>query len=146
MLARLAERFGTSIEGAPPGLTHALPSAATLAALPPSALDTIGIAREPARAIVSLARAVHDGTLSLEPMAPLDMTLDALRALPGFDEHAVQYVAMRAMAYRMRSRPTMRGCPRAPNAPCAIIRAACAAPWRAYAALHVWRLHGDVSR
>ena len=147
VLARLAERFGTSIEGAPPGLTHALPSAATLAALPPSALDTIGIAREPARAIVSLARAVHDGTLSLEPMAPLDMTLDALRALPGFDEHAVQYVAMRAMASEC-----------VPGRRCVAARAhrtrLCHhprrmrrwAPWRAYAALHVWRLHGDVSR
>ena len=128
VLARLAERFGTSIEGAPPGLTHALPSAATLAALPPSALDTIGIAREPARAIVSLARAVHDGTLSLEPMAPLDMTLDALRALPGFDEHAVQYVAMRAMvpAECVPGRRCVAA--RAHRArPCAIIRAACGA-------------------
>ncbi|RAE77861.1 adenosine deaminase, partial [Burkholderia multivorans] len=57
------------------------------------------VARDAAEAIVSLAQAVAEGTLALEPMAPLDATLAALRAMPGFDERAVQYVAMRAMAW-----------------------------------------------
>ncbi|MPV60692.1 adenosine deaminase [Burkholderia sp. HI2761] len=149
LLARLAKRFGTLVDGAPPGLTHALPCAATLATLPPSALETIGIERDTARAIVSLARAVDDGALALEPMAPLDATLAALRALPGFDERAVQYVAMRAMAWPnafpaddawLPARTEPAGLPSpAPHA-------ARWAPWRAYAALHVWRLHGDVLR
>ncbi|MDF3080589.1 DNA-3-methyladenine glycosylase 2 family protein [Burkholderia sola] len=150
LLARLAERFGTSVDGAPPGLAHALPCAATLAALPPSALETVGVERDTARAIVSVARAVDDGTLALEPMAPLDATLAALRALPGFDERAVQYVAMRAMAWPnafpaddawlpARTEPA-RGPSCAPHA------SARWAPWRAYAALHGWRLHGDVAR
>ncbi|WP_305790752.1 AlkA N-terminal domain-containing protein, partial [Burkholderia sp. E168m23] len=149
LLARIAERFGHSVDGAPPGLTHALPCAATLAALPPSALETIGIERDMAHAIVSLARAVDDGTLALEPMAPLDATLAALRALPGFDERAVQYVAMRAMAWPnafpaddalLPARPERTDRTRVPSsAP----HAARWAPWRAYAALHVWRLHGD---
>ncbi|WP_175840027.1 DNA-3-methyladenine glycosylase 2 family protein [Burkholderia contaminans] len=149
VLARIAERFGTAIEGAPPGLTHALPSAATLAALPPSALEAIGIARATARAIVSLARAVYDGTLSLEPMAPLDTTLDALRALPGFDEHAVQYVAMRAMAWPNAFPADDAWLPartERARVPSSAPHAARWAPWRAYAALHVWRLHGDVLR
>ncbi|WP_027782223.1 MULTISPECIES: DNA-3-methyladenine glycosylase 2 family protein [Burkholderia] len=149
LLARVAKRFGTPVDGAPPGLTHALPCAATLTTLPPSALETIGIERDTACAIVSLARAVDDGTLALEPMAPLDATLAALRALPGFDERAVQYVAMRAMAWPnafpaddawLPARTEPAGAP--PSAP----HAARWAPWRAYAALHVWRLHGDVLR
>ncbi|MCA8377920.1 helix-turn-helix domain-containing protein [Burkholderia cenocepacia] len=149
LLARIAERFGRSVDGAPPGLTHALPCAATLAALPPSALETIGIERDMAHAIVSLARAVDDGTLALEPMAPLDATLATLRALPGFDERAVQYVAMRAMAWPnafpaddalLPARAARTDRTRVPSsAP----HAARWAPWRAYAALHVWRLHGD---
>ncbi|MCA8020961.1 DNA-3-methyladenine glycosylase 2 family protein [Burkholderia metallica] len=149
VLARIAERFGTAAQGAPPGLTHALPCAATLAALPPAALETLGIARVAAAAIVSLARAVDDGTLALEPMAPLDATLAALRAMPGFDERAVQYVAMRAMAWPNAFPVDDAWLPaRAERArvPSSVPHAARWAPWRAYAALHVWRLHGDVVR
>ncbi|MGS0896798.1 DNA-3-methyladenine glycosylase 2 family protein [Burkholderia stagnalis] len=148
VLARLAECFGTRVDGAPPGLTHALPSAPTLAGLPPAALRETGMTRDAAQAIVALARAVADGALALEPMAPLDATLAALRALPGFDERAVQYVAMRAMAWpnafpaddallpACTGRPTPTLLSSAPHA-------TRWAPWRAYAALHVWRLHGD---
>ncbi|KAG8150135.1 DNA-3-methyladenine glycosylase 2 family protein [Burkholderia catarinensis] len=147
--ARIAARFGTSVEDAPPGLARALPSAATLAALPLAALEVLGIARETAQAIVSLARAVDDGTLALEPTAPLDATLAALRAMPGFDERAVQYVAMRAMAWpnafpaddALLPARTERA-----RMPSSAPHAARWAPWRAYAALHVWRLHGDVLR
>ncbi|WP_069704453.1 DNA-3-methyladenine glycosylase 2 family protein [Burkholderia seminalis] len=147
--ARLAERFGASVEGAPPGLAHALPCAATLAALPPAALETIGIPRETARAIVSLARAVDDGTLALEPMAPLDATLAALRAMPGFDERAVQYVAMRAMAWPNAFPSDDTWLParnERATLPSSAPHAARWAPWRAYAALHVWRLQGDAAR
>ncbi|WP_321783579.1 DNA-3-methyladenine glycosylase 2 family protein [Burkholderia pyrrocinia] len=153
--ARIAERFGTSLEGAPPGLTHALPCAATLAALPPAALEALGIARETAQAIVSLARAVADGTLALEPMAPLDATLAALRAMPGFGERAVQYVAMRAMAWPnafpaddawLSARTELTERTERTCTPSSAPHAARWAPWRAYAALHVWRLHGDTLR
>lgn len=150
MLARVAERFGTSLESAPPGLTHALPSAATLAAAPPAALETIGFSHEAALAIVSLARAVADGALALEPMAPLDATLvvlRAMRAMRGFDERAVQYVAMRAMAWPNAFPADDALLPaRADRArmPSSTPHAARWAPWRAYAALHVWRLHGEV--
>lgn len=153
-LARVAERFGMPIsaDGAPPGLTHALPAADTLADTPPAALEAIGVTRAAAHAIVSLARAVADGTLVLEPMAPLDATLAALRALPGFDERAVQYVAMRAMAWP-NAFPADEAwfARRAANAERPRIassepHAARWAPWRAYAALHVWRLQGEVLR
>ncbi|KAB0643175.1 bifunctional transcriptional activator/DNA repair enzyme AdaA [Burkholderia latens] len=154
VLARIAERFGTPVpaDHGPRGLTHALPSADTLAGVPPAALEAVGVARDAAHAIVSLARAVADGTLALEPMAPLDATLAALRALPGFDEREVQYVAMRAMAWpnafpaddawfarRAANAENARIASSAPHA-------ARWAPWRAYAALHVWRLHGEVLR
>lgn len=151
MLTRVAERFGTSVADAAPGLTHALPSAAILAAAPPAALEAIGVTREAARAIVSLARVVADGTLALEPMAPLDATLAALRALSGFDERAVQYVAMRAMAWP-NAFPAddawlaPRVAAERPRIASSAPDAARWAPWRAYAALHVWRLHGEASR
>ncbi|MFJ1211469.1 DNA-3-methyladenine glycosylase 2 family protein [Burkholderia pyrrocinia] len=155
VLSRIAERFGTKVEGAPPGLMHALPSAATLAALPPAALEALGIARETAQVIVSLAHAVADGMLALEPMAPLDATLAALRTMPGFDERAVQYVAMRAMAWPnafpaddalLPARTEHVEPAERTRMPSSAPHAARWAPWRAYAALHVWRLQGDVSR
>lgn len=155
VLARIAERFGTKVDSAPPGLMHALPSATMLAALPPAALEALGIARETAQAIMSLARAVADGMLALEPMAPLDATLAALRTMPGFDERAVQYVAMRAMAWPnafpaddalLPARTEHVEPAERTRMPSSAPHAARWAPWRAYAALHVWRLHGDVSR
>ncbi|HEF5785737.1 adenosine deaminase [Burkholderia multivorans] len=151
VLARLAAHFGPRLDGAPPTLAHAMPAAATLAALPAAALRSIGVARDAADAIVSLAQAVAEGTLALEPMAPLDATLAALRAMPGFDERAVQYVAMRAMAWPnafpaderlLLATPADDRPPVAPTLP----RTSRWAPWRAYAALHVWRLHGDALR
>jgi AraC family transcriptional regulator of adaptative response / DNA-3-methyladenine glycosylase II len=151
VLTRVAERFGTPVADAAPGLTHALPSAAILAVAPPVALEAIGVTREAARAIVSLARVVADGTLALEPMAPLDATLAALRALSGFDERAVQYVAMRAMAWP-NAFPAddawlaPRVAAERPRIASSAPDAARWAPWRAYAALHVWRLHGEASR
>ncbi|WP_306715957.1 DNA-3-methyladenine glycosylase 2 family protein [Burkholderia dolosa] len=153
-VARIAERFGTPLNGAPPalpGLTHTLPSAATLAGLPAAALRETGIANAPAQAIVALARAVADGTLALEPMAPLDATLAALRAMPGFDERAVQYVAMRAMAWPNAFPADVellreRAVERPPRTMSSAPDDARWAPWRAYAALHVWRLHGDALR
>ncbi|RAD12415.1 adenosine deaminase, partial [Burkholderia multivorans] len=109
------------------------------------------VARDAAEAIVSLAQAVAEGTLALEPMAPLDATLAALRAMPGFDERAVQYVAMRAMAWPNafpadeRLLLATQAGDRPPVAP-TLPRTSRWAPWRAYAALHVWRLHGDALR
>lgn len=148
VLARLAAHFGARVDGAPPTLAHAMPAASTLAALPPAALRSIGAARDAADAIVSLARAVAEGTLALEPMGPLDATLATLRAMPGFDERAVQYVAMRAMAWPNafpadeRLLLATQADDRPPVAS-SLPRTSRWAPWRAYAALHVWRLHGD---
>nr|WP_243842632.1 DNA-3-methyladenine glycosylase 2 family protein [Paraburkholderia caballeronis] len=148
ILSRVAARFGTAIEAAPPGLTHAFPSAAVLADLHPAALQQTGIARPHAEAIVSIANAVVQGAIALEPMAPLEPTLDALRAIPGVEERAVQSIAMRSL-----------GWPNAFPADDAILLkhtghtsavalihdAARWEPWRAYATLHMWRRHETTS-
>lgn len=143
LLSRIATCFGTPVNTAPFGLTRTFPSAAVLARLHPAALEDVGVTRIQAGAIVALARAVADGTIVLEPMAPLEATLASLRSIPGIGEGTVQYIAMRAMGW--------------PNAFPAgdAIRAKEAGttfqkryasrwePWRAYAALHVWRLYGE---
>jgi len=55
----------------------------------------------------------------------------------------VQYVAMRAMAWP-NAFPAER--PRIASSASSAPDAARWAPWRAYAALHLWRLHGEASR
>jgi AraC family transcriptional regulator of adaptative response / DNA-3-methyladenine glycosylase II len=149
VLARIAERFGTVVEGAPFGLSPAFPSASALASLPAERLIETGITRIRAEAIIALAREIAQGRLALDPMAPLEDTLTALRGIRGVGEWTVQYIAMRAL-----------GWPNAfPDGDAVLMKhlgfsqaaamrqhAIRWAPWRAYAALHVWRLAEQAKR
>ena len=143
VLSRIAARFGLQVEGAPFGLSPTFPSASALASVAPDRVRETGITRIRAEAIVALANEVASGRIVLEPMAPLEDTLAALRAIRGVGEWTVQYIAMRAL-----------GWPNAfPEGDAVLMRhlgfsqaaalkqhASQWAPWRAYATLHVWRL------
>jgi AraC family transcriptional regulator of adaptative response / DNA-3-methyladenine glycosylase II len=113
-----------------------------LAALPASSLSDLGITAIRAEAIIELAKEVASGRLLLEPMAPLDGTLAALRRIRGVGESTVQTIAMRALAWpnafpegdavlkRQLDQPS----------PSALRQHATRwEPWRAYATLHIWR-------
>jgi AraC family transcriptional regulator of adaptative response / DNA-3-methyladenine glycosylase II len=143
ILSRMAERFGTKLV-APFGLTTTFPCASVFADLPAAALQATGITRIRAETIIAVAAEVAAGRIALEPLAPLEETLDSLRRIRGMDEWTVQYIAMRSLAW--------------PNAfphDDAVLKkklgfSSTAAlsqhaqqwqPWRAYATLHVWRLH-----
>jgi AraC family transcriptional regulator, regulatory protein of adaptative response / DNA-3-methyladenine glycosylase II len=135
-MSRLAAQFGTRVESAPFCLTHAFVSAATLASVPRATLVEQGIAPARAEAIRALASAVAQEDIVLEPMAPLEETLGKLRVLPAMDEWTVQCIAMRAL-----------GWPNAfPEDDPVLAKQRDAsqwAPWRAYAALHLWRQHEE---
>jgi AraC family transcriptional regulator of adaptative response / DNA-3-methyladenine glycosylase II len=148
ILSRIAERFGTTTT-APCELTRTFPSASTFARLPVCALQEAGMTRARADTIVALASEVASGRIMLEPAAPLEDTLHALRRIRGLDEWTVQYIAMRSL-----------GWPNAfPDGDAVLKRqlgyssaselnrhAEQWQPWRAYAALHVWRQHEDQCR
>jgi len=148
VLSRIAERFGTRA-AAPYGLTRTFPSAATFCRLPVCALQDAGITRARAEAIVALAGEVASGRIVLEPAAPLDDTLHALRRIRGLGEWTVQYIAMRSL-----------GWPNAFPEGDAVLKKQLGyssasglnrhaeqwQPWRAYATLHVWRQHEDQCR
>ncbi|MFT4066182.1 AlkA N-terminal domain-containing protein [Paraburkholderia sp.] len=148
ILSRVAERFGTRTT-APCGLTRTFPSAGTFSRLPVSALQEAGIARGRAEAIVALAGEVVSGRIMLEPAAPLEDTLHALRRIRGLGEWTVQYIAMRSL-----------GWPNAFPEGDAVLKKQLGyssaselsrhadqwQPWRAYATLHVWRQHEDRCR
>jgi AraC family transcriptional regulator, regulatory protein of adaptative response / DNA-3-methyladenine glycosylase II len=149
ILSRVAERFGTEV-AAPHQLTRVFPNAATFASLPVSALKETGMTRVRAEAIVALAHEVLANRVSLEPAAPLEETLAALRRIPGIGEWAVQYIAMRALAWpnafpegdptakaRLDRRSASTGSA-ASTASTTSRHAAQWQPWRAYATLHMW--------
>lgn len=141
LAGRFARKFGTSIETPFDSLMTLFPAPAQVADATPAAIAKLGMPTARARSLFGLARAVHDGALTLTPGADVEATLEKLRALPGVGEWTAQYIAMRALAW-----------PDAfPHSDLAILKALkltdpkrvlTAAerwrPWRAYAAMHLW--------
>jgi AraC family transcriptional regulator of adaptative response / DNA-3-methyladenine glycosylase II len=141
LLGRLVARFGLPLaEDAP--VTHAFPAAAAVAGAGADALAALGILPARARSIVALARAVADGALDLSPGADVEATRARLLALPGIGPWTVEYIAMRALAWPDafpagdRVILTALGETRAARA---AARSQAWRPWRAYAAMHLWR-------
>ena len=142
VLARIAVRFGTGIADAPGNISTAFPSAEALAALPVSSLSDLGMTAARAEAVIELAEEVASGRVLLEPMAPLDATLAALRRIRGVGESTVQTIAMRALAWPNAFPEGDAVLRRQLNQPglSALRRHATRwEPWRAYATLHIWR-------
>jgi AraC family transcriptional regulator of adaptative response / DNA-3-methyladenine glycosylase II len=140
LLSRIAERFGTKLN-APPQLTWTFPSADALASMPLSTLEDTGLARTQARAIVTIAQEVASGRLMLEPAAPLEETLAALRRIDGIGEWAVQYIAMRALAWPNafpEDDPLLNRPPDWSDRAALDHHAEPWQPWRAYAAVRLW--------
>jgi AraC family transcriptional regulator of adaptative response / DNA-3-methyladenine glycosylase II len=118
------------------------PSPATVAALPDEAFS---MPRARARALRGLAEAVAGGELDLGGGAPRDEVRARLLALPGIGPWTASYVAMRALGdpdafpatdLGVRQGAAALGLPDEARALAA--RAADWAPWRAYAAQHLW--------
>jgi AraC family transcriptional regulator of adaptative response / DNA-3-methyladenine glycosylase II len=142
VLARIAARFGTKIVDAPGNITTTFPLAEALAALPASSLSDLGITVARAQALIELAKEVGSGRVLLEPMAPLDATLAALRRIRGVGESTVQTIAMRALAWPNAFPEGDAVLKRQLNqpGPSALRQHATRwEPWRAYATLHIWR-------
>ena len=99
LVQRLVARFGQPISTPFAGLTHLFPDATTLAAAAAADIGTLGIVRQRVGALQAVATAVANGSLILTRSAPLETTLDALRALPGVGDWTAQLVAMRALAW-----------------------------------------------
>ncbi|QNE19096.1 helix-turn-helix domain-containing protein [Kribbella qitaiheensis] len=121
VLARVVEVAGTQVDGLGFGLTHAFPSAESVAEA-----DLSGIPGEVARTIKALAHEVALGNLSLAACAPLEELTGALLAIDGVSEEAAQWVALRLGA--RDASPITKGA-REPDEAWR--------PWRALAAMHL---------
>jgi AraC family transcriptional regulator of adaptative response / DNA-3-methyladenine glycosylase II len=140
LAGRVVERFGEKLSDAPDGLTHLFPAPAALARASVDQVAKLGMPGARAQALIGLARAVNEG-LELRSGAPLEPTLDRLRALDGIGEWTAQYLAMRALSWPDAFPASDLGVLRAlnaKNARDAMERSEPWRPWRAYAVLHLW--------
>ncbi len=138
LAARLVARFGKPFRG-PRGLTHLFPSPGTLAH---AEVAGIGLPSARAETIRALARAVCDGRICFEGVVDSDAFLHQLCAIPGIGKWTAQYVAMRALgepdAFPSGDLGLMRAM--AIETSCELERRAQAwRPWRAYAAMYLWK-------
>ena len=141
LVQRLVARFGEPIETPFPALTHVFPHAELLAAADPEVIGKLGLVRQRVKALQALATAVAAGEIELHAGAPLDATLDALRALPGIGEWTAQVIAMRALAWPDAWPATDIGLMNALGSRDAKLITAQAEPWRpwrAYAVMQLW--------
>lgn len=142
ILARLAERHGTPVPDAPHGLHHVLPGAAALATVDPADLRACGLTGARADTLHTLAEAVAAGRIGLHPLAPVEPTLAALRALPGIGDWTAQAIALRGLAWP-NAFPAgdlvLRRQLGLDKPADALDHARRWEPWRAYAAMHLWR-------
>jgi AraC family transcriptional regulator of adaptative response / DNA-3-methyladenine glycosylase II len=146
LASRLVAAFGARLalpreERVRCGVDRLFPTADALADAGARRIARLGIVGARARSIEALARAAADGRLSLTPDAPVDATIDALRAMPGIGPWTASYVAMRALAWPdalVAGDLALRRALGARDAREVERRAERWRPWRAYGVMHVW--------
>jgi AraC family transcriptional regulator of adaptative response / DNA-3-methyladenine glycosylase II len=142
LAGRIVSRFGSRFSSAD-GLTHLFPAPEVLA---DAKLTSIGLTGARAETIRALARAVCDGQINFESVLDSETLLNRLCEIPGIGKWTAQYVAMRAL-----------GEPDAfPSGDLGLLRAMALGtsrelehraeawrPWRAYAAMYLWKVAGQ---
>jgi AraC family transcriptional regulator of adaptative response / DNA-3-methyladenine glycosylase II len=142
LAGRLARLYGKPFSPAN-GLTHLFPTAEALAK---ADLAQVGLTKARAQTIQSLAKAVTRGEIRFDGVFDTADFISRITELPGIGNWTAQYIAMRALAD-----------PDAfPSGDIALIRALAVEsaaeldkraeawrPWRAYAAIYLWRISGQ---
>ncbi|MBI2898530.1 MAG: DNA-3-methyladenine glycosylase 2 family protein [Deltaproteobacteria bacterium] len=145
---RLVAAFGQRVETDEPRLTHAFPTAESLAQASSSRIQSLGLPAARARTVAALARAVARGRVDLAPGADPAAAIAALQEVPGIGPWTAHVVAMRALRWPDAFPAADLGVLRALGVRTAAAAERAAAPWspwRAYAVLHLWTpvVHGD---
>jgi len=143
---RLVAEFGEDIDTPFSDLKRLFPSATAIATAEPARIGRLGIVRQRVGALQALATEVAAGRIELHPAAPLQATLEALRALPGIGEWTVQLIAMRVLAWPDAFVFSDIGLLNALGTrDVAQVQAQAEAwrPWRAYAVIRLWQTLED---
>lgn len=139
---RLAARFGETLPETSGSLTHTFPTAHVIAVTAPEDVSILGMPRKRGETIVALARAVTSGALVLRPGRPVESVLELLKEIPGIGDWTAQYIAMRALSWPDAFPHADLGIRKAlslKNDREVLALAEAWRPWRAYAALHLWK-------
>jgi AraC family transcriptional regulator, regulatory protein of adaptative response / DNA-3-methyladenine glycosylase II len=142
LMARLISILGTPIETPIAGLTHLTPQPAQVAQASVNDLTALGILPSRANSILAIARALTDGSLRLESHAELETTIARLKTFPGIGDWTAQYIAMRVLDYPDAFPYSDLALQKALNMekPKQMLQIAESwRPWRAYAAMHLWK-------
>ena len=142
LMSRLTERFGEAVETGIPTLTRLPVSAERLARATPAAIASLGLPLARATTIHSLARAIVRGDLRIEPESDVRLLTRDLLAIPGIGPWTAEYIIMRAVHWPdafPASDLVLRRSAGGLSSAQLIKRAEEWRPWRAYAALHLWR-------
>jgi AraC family transcriptional regulator of adaptative response / DNA-3-methyladenine glycosylase II len=142
LAGRMVSSFGKPFSAAS-GLTHLFPQPEVLA---DAKLSSIGLPGARAETIRALARAVCDRRISFEGVVDSDALLNRLCEIPGIGKWTAQYVAMRALtepdAFPIGDLGLLRATALASSRELEH-RAEAWRPWRAYAAMYLWRIAGQ---
>jgi AraC family transcriptional regulator of adaptative response / DNA-3-methyladenine glycosylase II len=142
LAARFAAAFGEPIQTPFEALTLLCPTAEWVARARPEEIVSLGIVARRANSIQALAEASASGKIVFEPEAAPRATMARLTTLPGIGEWTAQYVAMRALSWPDAFPHTDLGIRKAlgESDPKRVLQIAEAwRPWRAYAAMHLWK-------
>ncbi len=147
---RLAERFGAASGSPVPGLAWLAPSAPEIAQTSVDDIAALGMPRARAATVLALARFAAAGGLAAQSEASLEEVVKRLITLPGIGEWTAQYIAMRGFGQAdafpagdlglRRALARLEGTAGLPAERALLARSAAWMPWRAYAAVHLWRL------
>lgn len=140
LAGRLVQGFGKPVDVPIRGLSYLFPQPKILAE---GNLRAIGVPQAQAKTIRSLAHALSVGSFSFDSSKGLEDTLARLRTIPGLDERAVCYIAMRSFGEPDALPYTENGLRQAVAtdnrsiSPTELLRTfETFRPWRAYAAMH----------
>jgi AraC family transcriptional regulator of adaptative response / DNA-3-methyladenine glycosylase II len=142
LAGRVTSQFGRTIVTPFPDLTHLAPTAPVIAAATVDELTRLGITRSRARSILAIAQAVASGSIALDVAVSIDHVLAKLKELPGIGDWTVHYFAMRVFGWPDAFPHSDLGILKAlktKNPRQALALAESWRPWRAYAAMHLWK-------
>jgi len=142
LAGRLVAQFGPSIETPYPALGRGFPGAEEIAKASVDDIGSLGVVGKRAKALIAVAQAVATKELRLLPGSDVQETTDRLCRIEGIGPWTAQYIAMRALSYPDAFPHSDLGILKAlgtrdPKE--AFANAERWRPWRAYAALHLWR-------
>lgn len=142
LMERLVRQFGTPIQTPIDGLTHLTPRPEHLAEAAVEDFTALGILRTRANSIRAIAQALVSGELRLDRYLEPEAAIAQLKTLPGIGDWTAHYIAMRVLAYPDAFPHGDLGLRRALSLEKAteVLQAAETwRPWRAYAAMHLWK-------